>query len=162
MTRFERFVVTAGGLGLLRPASGSWGSLPPPLLAIGMAALSLPGWQIDAALALLGVAFAIGCVRFGAAAESVYGKKDPGRVVADEVAGQSLALLLLPWPDGDLGRTALIAGVGFLFFRVCDIAKPWPAHRLQRLAGGWGILVDDLVAGLYAAIATQLVVRTML
>jgi phosphatidylglycerophosphatase A len=124
-----------------------------------MATLALPGWQINAALALLGAAFAIGCVRFGAAAERVYGKKDPGRVVADEVAGQSLTLLFLPWPAGAAGRAALIAAIAFLFFRICDIAKPWPAHRLQRLTGGWGILIDDLVAGVYAALATQVVVR---
>lgn len=159
MSRFERFVLTAGGLGYLRPASGSWGSLPPVVLAWAMAALALPDWQIDAALVLLGVAFAIGCVRFGHRAEAVYGKKDPGRVVADEVAGQSLALLALPWPSGEPLKALFVGGSGFLVFRLCDIVKPWPARRCEALPGGWGILVDDLFAGLYALAMTQIVVR---
>jgi phosphatidylglycerophosphatase A len=71
------------------------------------------------------------------------GKKDPGLVVVDEVAGQWVTLIALPF-------TPTTALVGFLLFRVMDIVKPWPARALERLPGGLGIMADDLAAGIYA------------
>ncbi|MFO0828457.1 MAG: phosphatidylglycerophosphatase A [Phycisphaerales bacterium] len=159
MTRFERLALTAGGLGLLRPAPGTWGSLPPVALAVLLVATGAPRWQVDASLVLLGVAFAVACVRFGAIAEATWGKKDPGRVVADEVAGQSIALLGLPWPSDDLPRTVAIGAIAFLAFRALDIIKPPPARGIQSVSGGLGILLDDLIAGAYACAVAQLVVR---
>lgn len=76
-------------------------------------------------------------------AERLLGKKDPGAIVVDEVAGMAVSVLLLPLTPG-----AIIAG--FVLFRVFDIAKPYPANTLQRLPGGVGVMIDDLVAGLYA------------
>jgi phosphatidylglycerophosphatase A len=100
------------------------------------------------------------CIRFGALAEEVFGRKDPNQVVTDEVTGQSLALLFLPWfPPEESARNLIIAGIGFLTFRTFDIVKPYPAYQLQRLRHGWGILLDDLVAGIYAAVVTQATVR---
>jgi phosphatidylglycerophosphatase A len=101
------------------------------------------------------------------------GKKDPGQVVADEIAGQALTLLALPWAiaDGWAGSPTLpegvtpmvfnigLAVVGFLLFRIFDILKPPPANGLQRLGGGMGILVDDLIAGVMAAAVLQIGVR---
>jgi len=77
-------------------------------------------------------------------AERVLGGKDPGAIVIDEVAGMTVAMLWAP-----LSLPALLAG--FVLFRVFDIVKPWPAHAAQRLSGGLGVMVDDLIAGLYAA-----------
>src|SRR5690606_13857895 len=95
--------------------------------------------------------------------ESHFHKKDPGSVVADEVAGQSLVLLFLPWHAGDDLRTwqwnVAIALTAFLTFRIMDIIKPRPARSLQSLEAGWGILIDDLIAGVYAAIIVQLATR---
>jgi phosphatidylglycerophosphatase A len=71
------------------------------------------------------------------------GVEDPGLVVVDEVAGMWVTLWLLP-------VTPLIAGLGFLAFRVMDVFKPWPARDLEHLPGGWGIMADDLMAGVYA------------
>jgi phosphatidylglycerophosphatase A len=76
-------------------------------------------------------------------AERSLGEKDPGAIVIDEVAGMALSLLTLP-------LTPLVVLAGFLLFRVFDIVKPYPANALQRLRGGVGVMIDDLVAGLYA------------
>jgi phosphatidylglycerophosphatase A len=84
--------------------------------------------------------------------ESVLGAKDPGKVVVDEVAGQMISLLPVvlvhDWP----GFRWVI--VSFILFRFFDIVKPYPARRFERLHGGLGIMADDLVAGVYAAIVT--------
>ncbi len=158
------FLLTAGGLGHMRPASGTWGSTPPPALAL------LLVWLTDAnhlvvniALVVMGALFAWSCVAFGRHAEQRWGKKDPGQVVADEVAGQCIALLALPWvpmtDTNSLVRNVAMAAAAFLLFRIFDIIKPPPASGLQRLPAGWGILVDDLFAGAYALIVVQIGVR---
>ena len=78
------------------------------------------------------------------------GREDPGHVVLDEVAGQWITLIACPvdW------KHALLA---LLFFRVFDIVKPWPARQLENLPGGWGIMLDDVAAGLYALLVLQIV-----
>jgi phosphatidylglycerophosphatase A len=72
-------------------------------------------------------------------------KKDPGIVVIDEMAGQWLSLLFLP-------RTIPVFIAGFLLFRILDIVKPFPANSSQNLKGGLGIMLDDLIAGIYTNI----------
>ena len=76
--------------------------------------------------------------------EKFFGRTDPGHVVIDEVAGQMVALLLVPHAPWKL----LLAG--FVLFRVFDISKPFPAGRAERLPGGWGIMLDDVISGVYA------------
>src|SRR5207247_230169 len=78
-------------------------------------------------------------------AERALGVKDPGAIVIDEVAGMTLSVLALP-------RTPLVLLLAFVLFRVFDIVKPPPARQAQALPGGFGVLVDDLVAGLYALV----------
>lgn len=78
-------------------------------------------------------------------AERVIGVKDPGAIVIDEVAGMTLSVLWLP-------LTLSVLAVAFVLFRVFDIVKPFPAGRSQRLPGGLGVMVDDLIAGLYALV----------
>jgi phosphatidylglycerophosphatase A len=73
-------------------------------------------------------------------------RKDPGAIVIDEVAGMALSVLLLP-------RTAGVLLAAFVLFRVFDVVKPYPANALQRLRGGAGVMLDDLVAGVYALVA---------
>jgi phosphatidylglycerophosphatase A len=84
----------------------------------------------------------------GGVAEKMWGKKDPGRVCVDEFAGYFVAVVFLP-------KTLVYAGLAFLLFRAFDIWKPFPAGRSQHLPGGWGIMADDLVAGLYANLVLQ-------
>jgi phosphatidylglycerophosphatase A len=79
-------------------------------------------------------------------AERAPARKDPGAIVIDEVAGMALSVLLLP-------RTAGVLLAAFVLFRVFDVVKPYPANALQRLRGGAGVMLDDLVAGVYALVA---------
>lgn len=161
MNRFRFWMLTAGGLGHAPIASGTFGSLPPVILAFLLVQLGQPPWIVNLCMALLIVAFSIACLRFGSLAEARYGKKDPGQVVADEVAGQAVALLFLPWNyDGTgsaLVHNALLAIGAFLAFRFFDILKPPPARSLERLGGGAGILVDDLITGAMALVVVQFV-----
>jgi phosphatidylglycerophosphatase A len=83
----------------------------------------------------------------GAWVESYAGEKDPGIFVLDEVIG---FLITLAWVRGPSWLALL---VGFLVFRVFDIFKPWPARRMERLGGGDGILLDDVVSGVWGLLA---------
>lgn len=154
--------LTTLGLGHLRPAPGSWGSLPPVAIAGAMILLGLGPAEAPILYNAVLIAILLGaagaCVAFGEWGEAWYGRKDPGWIVADETAGQCLPLLALPLAAGaGVGSMTLMLAVAFLSFRVFDILKPPPAFALQKMPGGWGVLVDDLVAGLYALVATQLI-----
>ncbi len=132
--------VTWFGSGLLPKAPGTWGSLAALPFAAVIVALAGTWGLLAAAIlvTLLGV-WAAGIY----AARS--GQEDPQRVVIDEVAGQWLALV----PVAHDLRLYIVA---FLAFRFFDIVKVWPARQIDReLKGGWGIMLDDVVAGLYAA-----------
>jgi phosphatidylglycerophosphatase A len=151
--------LTVFGLGRMRPASGTWGSLPPViiaglLIATGFGPENHPV-LFSAILATVACVFAAACVLQGDQADLAYGK-DPSVVVADEMAGQSIALLLLPASAiGGWEKTCTLLLVAFLAFRVMDIIKPWPARQIQTLPGGWGILLDDVFAGFYAMLVVQ-------
>jgi phosphatidylglycerophosphatase A len=80
------------------------------------------------------------------------GHKDPGQVVVDEVAGMWTTLLLVPF-------TPVNAALAFVAFRVMDVVKPYPARQLEALRGGWGIMCDDLMAGVYANLLLQVLLR---
>jgi phosphatidylglycerophosphatase A len=75
--------------------------------------------------------------------------EDPPVVVVDEVVGMWISLLFLP-------KGIWIAGLSFLLFRLFDIVKPPPARRLEALQHGWGIMLDDVAAALYANVAARL------
>lgn len=130
------------GIGLLPRAPGTWGSL---------AALPF-AWFIRDGFGAVGLAVAAaGLFIVGLWAASVYvrqaGEADPGAVVIDEVAGQWLVLLAVP-PD------PVLYGAGFVLFRITDIFKPWPASWIDRtVKGGFGVMLDDTAAALYAGAA---------
>ena len=132
-------IATGFGLGLLPLMPGSWGSLA--ALPCAWAIRSLGGTAALAAAAAF--AFAIGCWTSEKVARAS-GQPDPGFIVIDEVAAQWLVLLAAP-----LDWRAFAAA--FLLFRIFDIAKPWPARLVERrVAGGLGIMLDDIVAAPYA------------
>ena len=155
---FAVWSATSFGLGFCRPASGTWGSLPPAVVAFGLAWAGLAGsaaWY--GTLAGMLAFFCWACLAGGASAERRFGKKDPSQVVADETAGMALVLLFMP-PAALSGpmNSAIFIGLAFVLWRVADILKPWPANGLQRLGGGLGILIDDLIAAVYAGLVTLL------
>lgn len=146
-------LMTCFGTGLLRPASGTWGSMPAAALAWAMLLLGAPQAVYIGVLALWFVMFCVSCVVFGEWAEAKFGKKDAGQIVADEAAGQCFPLVFL----ASIGLSGFwditfVVGAAFVLFRTFDVIKPPPANAMQKLHAGWGVLVDDLFAGLYAAI----------
>jgi len=156
-----RLVLSVGGLGFSPVAPGTIGSLPPVVVALLLGTIMGTHWSIEVALLLFGIFGVVACVRFAGVAERAGGREDPGWIVADEVAGQSIALAALPWiawQDGGFGRNIALAAIAFAAFRVFDIVKPPPIKRIERIGGGWGILLDDVVAGVWALIVTQLLV----
>jgi len=144
----------------MRPASGTWGSLPPVFVAAGLiwsghGPVESP-WLYHAVLAAILVVFSLICLVQGDQAESAFGKKDPSQAVADETAAQCIPLMFLPGHALSEPRMIVYTLVlAFVAFRVMDILKPWPAYKLQRIPGGLGILVDDLFAGVYALVIVQ-------
>jgi phosphatidylglycerophosphatase A len=191
--RFALFIATACGLGYIPIAPGTWGSL------CGIVPTALPWWTFFGAAAVSGFIIGVGPIQFpftsrtmdpflfcnlvlllligstgvwsARQAANYWQRKDPQKVVIDEVSGQHLTFLLgcaLPTVHGSLSPTwsgtpiALIAWdspvywkyllLGFILFRVFDIWKPFPARQAESLPGGWGIMADDWVAGIYAGI----------
>ena len=145
MTRLAVLLATFGYVGYAPVAPGTAGSL---------AALAL-FWLVrssGSAALEVGTLVLVSVVGVWAAtrAEHYFGREDPGPVVIDEVAGTLLTLALVPvGPWGAL--------LGFLAFRVFDIAKPWPVRRFEDLPRGLGIMADDLMAGVYGQLVMRLV-----
>ena len=138
------FIATGAYSGYLPKAPGTWGSLVGVLLwTLGLHKLTPPAY----ALMLAGILL-IGTAAAGAA-EKIVDQSDPGLVVIDEILGQLLALALVPWHP-------LAALAGFALFRFFDILKPFPVGWLdQHIHGGLGIMLDDVMAGIYALLILQ-------
>jgi phosphatidylglycerophosphatase A len=144
-------VATLFGIGYIKPGPGTWASLATVLLWFAAAHYLHPSPQGFLAILLAVIAFSIILgVPAATIAERASGHHDPGFIVIDEVAGQAITLLFCP-PDW---RHALIA---LFLFRLFDITKPFPVRRLERLPAGWGIVFDDVAAGLYALVVSSVV-----
>jgi phosphatidylglycerophosphatase A len=135
------------GAGRLPRAPGTWASLAALPFAAALDWLGGPWLVLLATLALFGL---------GVWASNRYmaacGLHDPAAVVVDEVVGQWLTLALLP-------LTPIAYLLGFLLFRIADMVKPWPADWIDRtVAGGVGVMLDDVVAAVYAGGLTLVVV----
>ncbi len=113
-------------------------------------------------MAVLALAGSFICVKFAPFVIEITGKIDPREVVADEIAGQAitfLAVLFSPIDTFSTKQILMVAALGFFFFRLFDAVKPFPVHQAESLPKGWGILADDILAGVYAAIALLLCIR---
>jgi phosphatidylglycerophosphatase A len=172
--RFALFVATACGPGYLPTAPGTWGSLAGLVLvtALALAPFGYGDFRFDPFLFAHCVFFLVTCavgVWSAGRAARFWQVKDPQRVVIDEVSGQYLAILLgcalpvsldahiIKWSP--LGLITFYSALswkylllGLILFRLFDIWKPFPARQAESLPGGWGIMADDWVAGVYAAI----------
>ena len=143
-TRWAWTVATFFGAGLGKPGPGTWGSVATVLLWAIYAKLAHPTPQalLTALLALIAFSLILGIPAATIVARES-GRKDPQFVVIDEVAGQAITLLFSPFD----WKHALIA---LILFRLFDITKPFPVRQLENLPEGWGIVIDDVAAGLYA------------
>lgn len=146
-TQLILLMATGLGIGYLPRAPGTFGSLLGPLLVLGMLWLNLPlpvYLLATVALFLVGVFV---CDR----AAKILGLDDPGCIVFDEIS--AFTVVMLPVVDRAIdGRFLGISLISFLWFRLFDIWKPWPVRYFDRIHGGWGIMADDYVAAIYAAI----------
>ena len=142
LDRLAWLYATGCGIGMAPKAPGTFGSLLGPLLVWGWQSLARPTHE-SVIVFLLGVLLGVGASQRTARR---CGLSDPGGVVCDEIAAFAIVFVLNP-------VTWTTAAIGFVWFRVFDIAKPWPINRLEHLPGGWGIMADDLLAGVFAAAA---------
>ena len=148
----SRFIATVFYVGYLRPAPGTWGSLAGVIFAL---ALHLFG-GFPALLIATPIIFAIGwwaterMTRHG-------GDHDPSEIVIDEVAGQWIALWVVSYASWSMGLAplALYPGwiAGFVLFRLFDIWKPWLVGWADQRGDALGVMLDDIIAGIFAAIA---------
>jgi phosphatidylglycerophosphatase A len=154
MARLRELAVSACFLGEFPFASGTAGSLGAVAIYL-WAATAIHGTVLSAASGCAALVLALVGMRLGRWAQEFYRQRDPREFVLDEVAGQFVALVTVtplvaavaPW------KLALAA---FLLFRLFDILKPFPAGRAERLRGGPGIVLDDIFAGIYAAVGVHL------
>lgn len=148
--RFLLLVAEGFGTGRAAVAPGTFGSLPGTALIWALGEWNTAWWQF---LAVWAAMFAVGiplCTR----AAHLRGKKDPGSVVWDEITAFPLIAAIV-----QVSPKSLI--VGYIAFRVFDIAKPWPVRRFESLPDGLGVMADDQVAAIYAAAATMLVLQAL-
>ena len=147
------WIATSLGAGYFPVAPGTAGSVVGLALVIALRQSSLGAIGLGLSLAAMAaVVFALGVWSAGKA-EKAFGRVDPGQVVIDEVLGQIITFIATP----RIPRVGLIAG--FILFRVFDIIKPFPAGRAERFPGGWGIMLDDVVAGFYSLIVLVILGR---
>ena len=141
------FLATGCFLGNIPFAPGTFGSL----LGIPLCfALSKTDVLVATLSTLLFIVFAIWIAHV---AEKAFNKTDPGNIVIDEIAGMTVTFIGVPF---NLASVAL----GFLCFRVLDISKPFPIRRLEHsLSGGVGIVLDDVIAGIYSNLILRLADR---
>ncbi len=142
LDRLAREVCTLGPVGHLPRAPGTWGSL----VAVVFAPWLFLQLNIPLRLVVLAVIFILGALA-ASRVERLTGVKDPGMVVIDELVGQWLTLL----PFATLHPVHL--GLAFVLFRLFDIVKPWPVRSSEHWLGrGYGVMIDDVLAGGYAAV----------
>jgi phosphatidylglycerophosphatase A len=140
LRRVGVFIATCTPVGYVPVAPGTFGS------AVGLAVFAAVRYQGSTTVELATILLLL-MIGFWSAteAEHHFGGVDPGPVVIDEVVGMLITLAFVP-----VGVTGAI--VGFVVFRILDVVKPWPARGLERLPGGFGIVLDDVMAGVYGNI----------
>ena len=132
-----KWLATGFGSGLSPFAPGTMGTL----VGVVICLLCLPlRWPMRL---LIVIALSALSIYVAGRAEKIYQKKDDQRIVIDEIIGFQITML-------PVAITVLHLCVGFVLFRVFDISKPFPINNLQRLPGGWGVVIDDVAAGIYA------------
>ena len=144
MKRLAVLLSTFGYVGYFPIAPGTAGSAAAIPLFLLLRWLALPWLEASVVVVLCAAGFWAG----GVAARH-YGREDPGYVVLDEVVGMLVTLAFIP-----VTWSGIVAG--FFLFRLLDIVKPAPARQFERLPGGFGIMMDDVMAGIYGNLALRL------
>lgn len=140
---FEKTIGSGFFTGYIPLAPGTFGSLT------GLLIYSIPGFEKPQILIPAIIIFTFYGIFLGSKFEKAYGK-DPGQCTIDEVIGMWITLLFLP-------KTLLISVMAFFVWRAFDIIKPYPLRKLEALDGGLGIMIDDIVGGIYSLVTVHLI-----
>lgn len=142
---FERALGTFFFTGYFPFASGTFTS------AFAIAVYLIPGFETPVLMMALISIFAVYGITLGGKFEKIHGK-DPGIFTLDEVVGTWISLLLIP-------KTIVAIAIVFFIWRLLDIVKPFPARTFEnKLKGGWGIMLDDIVSGIYSLIVAHIII----
>ncbi len=153
MNKFSEYISTLFGIGYFPKAPGTAGTLFAALVYFALPNQWFNCWQ-NSSLALIAIiAGSIISVFFISKAEEGLGH-DNGKIVLDEFWGYFIAVLFLP-------KTLAVIVAAFVLFRIFDILKPEPINVLQKLPKGWGVMADDIMAGVYANVVLQIVIRVI-
>jgi phosphatidylglycerophosphatase A len=146
---FPRVIATVGFIGYAPVAPGTMGSVATALVFLLFPSY-LSKWPLVIGLLPL-FAIAVWSAQQMAASGDVQScKVDPQEVVIDEAMGMAVTLAFVP-------LNLKTIGLGFLLFRIFDVTKPFPVRRSEKLPGGWGIVMDDVIAGIYANVSLRII-----
>jgi phosphatidylglycerophosphatase A len=140
---FEKLIGSGFYTGYIPFASGTWGSLAALIIYL------IPGFEKPIVIIPAIIVFIILGIFTGNKFDVIYGK-DPAECTVDEVVGMWISLLFLP-------KTFLVVTAAFFLWRIFDIIKPSPARQAENLPGGLGIMMDDIIAGLYSLLLLHLI-----
>ena len=150
MIRLQKWIATAGGIGFMGKGGGSVAAAAYCVICFFIPATANPLlWQVLIILFITGIG-----VWSANGADRFWGH-DSSKVVIDEVAGMMIALFLVPY-------TTRYIIAGFILFRFFDIAKPLYIKKAEKLPRGWGVMADDVLAGIYAHIILSILIVTKL
>jgi phosphatidylglycerophosphatase A len=153
-TDYLALALATFGVGYLPLMPGTYGSLVGVGIFLGFTQV-VRGNALVALVLVSIVVVTFAGIWAASRTEELSGRKDPGKVVVDEVAGQLISL----FPLTLFARWSIVPVIiSFILFRFFDIVKPYPARRLEALKGGLGVMCDDLIAGVYAAAITCVIV----
>ncbi len=150
MNKIAEYISTLFGIGLFPKAPGTAGTLFAALVYITLPnswTASTNNFLLFSAILILLTLFSVPMI---SKAEEKFGK-DNGKIVLDEFFGYFVAILFLP-------KKLEIIIAAFILFRIFDILKPEPVNILQKLPKGWGVVVDDIMAGIYANLSLQFII----
>ena len=152
------FIASGFGSGFIPFAPGTFGSLVGSFIVYLL--VSLPAWDaplLQNVLVLASLLLAALGIWSAARAERILGRKDASQIVIDEVCGQVISFVFIARALVKPGPQLLCwLVIGFGLFRLFDIFKPYPINELQHLNGGLGVMMDDIFAGIYAALVLSL------
>lgn len=140
---FEKILGSFFFTGYIPFASGTWGSLA----ALGI--YLIPGMENPNVLLIMISFFTVIGISLGTKFEKQYGK-DPSQCTIDEAVGMWISLLFIP-------KNIFFVPLSFVIWRLLDILKPFPAHTVEKFKGGWGIVFDDIISGIYTFILMQII-----
>ncbi len=137
------WIATLAGIGNL-PVPGTFGAAAGLGIVVALTRLPVARSWLPGVVALVAATIFGAGVWAAGRVERFFGRTDPGQIVVDEVVGQMVTVLARP----DAPWKWLLAG--FVLFRIFDVVKPFPARRAEHLPGGWGVMTDDVIAGIYS------------